>query len=251
MTAPPEPLPPAERTVGQLVGESMRLYGRRFLRAAITVGVPVALLDLLAAQFERPAAYAVAVLGGAVLVTAAYVAACLVALEPPRDRGRLAHAYAVGAVLFVPFPFLASVFVLPGLAWFALVGLSVPVILVEGAGVRAALRRSVHLARADFVHAVGGLAALAIVYFLARFGLAVLLRGQGDQTEAIAAFLSDTVVSPVLFLGAALLYVDQAARVVDSAAPTTTRARRTRNRADLHPADDPHGPGRADAQVEP
>ena len=251
MSVAPQPLPPAERTVGQLIGETIRLYGRRFVRIALTVGVPVALLDVIAAQFDRPASYAVAVVGGAILVTASYVAACLVALDPPWEPRRVAVAYGLGALLFLPFPFLASIFVLPGLAWFAFVGLSVPVLLVEGGSARAALRRSIRLARADVVHAVGALAALAIVYFLARFGLAVLLRGQGEQTEVIAAFLSDTVVSPVLFLGAALLYVDQAARVVDSGPATTTRVRRTKNGADLHPADDAHGAGRPDAQVEP
>lgn len=251
MTAAPQPLPPAERTVGQLIGEAIRLYGRRFLRAALTIGVPVALLDVIAAQFDRPQSYGVAVVGGAVLVTASWVAACLLALDVQWERRRAAVAYGLGVLLFLPFPFLASIFVLPGLAWFAFVGLSIPVLLVEGGGVRDALRRSIRLARADAAHAIGALAALAIVYFLARFGLAVLLRGQGEQTEAIAAFLSDTVVSPVLFLGAALLYVDQSARVVDSAAPQTTRVRRTKNRADLHPADDAHGPGRPDAQVEP
>jgi len=251
VTARPEPLPPAERTVGQLVGESIRAYGRRFLLSAAIVGVPVATLDLVVAQFERPASFAVAVGGGAALVTAAYVAACALVLDVPRERRRFALAFAFDAVVFLPFPFLVTAFVLPGLAWLAAVGLGVPAILVEGIGPRDALRRGVRLGLADFVHALGALAALAIVYFVARFGLAVLLRGQGEQTEAVAAFLSDVVVAPVLFLGSALLYVDQAARVVDSGPSTRTRVRRTKSRADLHPADDAHRAGRPDAQVEP
>jgi hypothetical protein len=245
VTARPEPLPPAERTVGQLIGESIRAYGRRFLLSALLVGVPVATLDLVVAQFDRPASFAVAVLGGAVLVTGAYVAACALVLDVPRGPRRFV------LVLFLPFPFLVTAFVLPGLAWFAAVGLAVPAILVEGIGLRAGLRRGVRLGLADFLHALGALAALAIVYFVARFGLAVLLRGQGEQTEAVAAFLSDVVVAPVLFLGSALLYVDQAARVVDSGPSTRTRVRRRTSRADLHPADDAHRAGRSDAQVEP
>jgi hypothetical protein len=251
VTGRPEPLPPAERTVGQLIGESIRAYGGRFLLSALLVGVPVAMLDLVVAQFERPWSFAVAVLGGAVLVTGAYVAACALVLDVPREPRRFVLALAFGAVVFLPFPFLVTVFVLPGLAWFAAVGLGVPAILVEGIGLRAALRRGVRLGFADFFHALGSLAALAIVYFVARFGLAVLLRGQGEQTEAVAAFLSDVVVAPVLFIGSALLYVDQAARVVDSGPSTRTRVRRTTSRADLHPADDAHRPGRPDAQVEP
>ena len=236
MTARPEPLPPAERTVGQLIGESIRAYGRRFLLSAALVGVPVATLDLAVAQLERPWSFAAAVLGGAVLVTAAYVAACALVLDVPRERPRFVRAFAFGAAVFLPFPFLVTAFALPGLAWFAAVGLGVPALLVEGIGLKSALRRGVRL---------------GLVYFVARFGLAVLLRGQGEQTEAVAAFLSDVVVAPVLFIGSALLYVDQAARVVDSGPSTRTRVRRTKTRADLHPADDAHRSGRPDAQVEP
>jgi hypothetical protein len=42
--------------------------------------------------------------------------------------------------------------------------------------------------------------------------LALLLRDLGDSGERIALGLADLVVSPLLFLGGALLYVDQAAR---------------------------------------
>jgi hypothetical protein len=40
-----------------------------------------------------------------------------------------------------------------------------------------------------------------------------LLRGQADAAERAAAFLGDLVVSPILYLGAALVYFDQAARL--------------------------------------
>jgi hypothetical protein len=64
----------------------------------------------------------------------------------------------------------------------------------------------------DYLHALGSLAALALVYFLTSIMLGILLRDQGDQTERIALFLSDLVLAPIVFLGAALLYFDQAAR---------------------------------------
>jgi hypothetical protein len=105
------------------------------------------------------------------------------------------------------------VFILPGLVWFAFVGLSVPAAVVEGTGVRASLARGVALGRADFVHALGSLAALAIIVFLTRAMLFILLKGFGESTERVASFVADLVVSPLLFLGAALLYFDQAARV--------------------------------------
>lgn len=249
MTAAPEALPPSERTVGQLVAETIRLYGRRFL-LCLPLGLPAAALDLVAAEVPRATGFWIALTAGPVLLTASYVGATLIAFDVPRAPRRLALAFAAGALVFVPFPLLASLFILPGLAWLALFGLVVPAILLEDRGFRDGLNRATRLARADYVHALGALAALALVYFVSRFGLAVLLRGQGDQTEAVAAFLADLVVSPLLFLGAALLYVDQAARVVDSGRPTRKRPRRA-SRADLHPADDAHGAGRPDAQVEP
>ena len=50
--------------------------------------------------------------------------------------------------------------------------------------------------------------------------VSLLLQGFADNSERAAAFLAGLVLSPVLFFGAALLYVDQAARV------GTTRAER-------------------------
>ena len=57
------------------------------------------------------------------------------------------------------------------------------------------------------------MAALALVFGVSRVALLVLLHTQGDQARNVAVVLSDLVLSPLLFLGATLLYVDQAARV--------------------------------------
>jgi hypothetical protein len=65
----------------------------------------------------------------------------------------------------------------------------------------------------DYIHAAGSLATLVILFFLMRFGLALLLESQADNTVRTAIFLSDTVLAPLLFLGGALLYVDQEARL--------------------------------------
>jgi hypothetical protein len=40
----------------------------------------------------------------------------------------------------------------------------------------------------------------------------VLLNTQGGQAREVAVVLADVVLSPLLYVGAALLYVDQAAR---------------------------------------
>ena len=198
--------------MGQLVAESVRLYGGRFW-AVLPVGLAPAALDQLLNGRSR-LEWLVAMLSvGAVLMTLAYVRASLVVLGVTADRRRLALAFGIGVVAFLPFPVLMLGFVLPGVAWLALVGLAVPVALVERTTFAQSFRRAVHLARADYVHALGSLATLVLVYFLSRTVLVLLLRGQGDQTERIALFLGDLALSPLLFLGGALLYVDQTARL--------------------------------------
>ena len=69
------------------------------------------------------------------------------------------------------------------------------------------------LFRADMLHAVGGLAALVLVFVLTRAGMAWLLRAQADNTVRISIFVADLVISPVIFLGSAIVYRDLAARV--------------------------------------
>ena len=244
--AQPEPLPPEARTVGQLVAETIRLYGRRFW-VALPLGLPVALADVTAAGLPTGGRVAILV-AAAPVFTLAYILATRVALDVRVSLRRFATAYVVGVVAFLPAALFFPWFALLSVAWLALVGLGVPAALAEERGVRAAFARGYRLGRADYIHAVGSLAALVVVFALTRIMLGFLLRDFGDQATLAAIFIADVVIAPILFLGPALLYVDQAARVVDSRA--TDRGRR-RSDADVHPADDADGPGRADAEVEP
>jgi hypothetical protein len=226
------------------VGEAMRAYGNRFW-AALAVGVPVAAINALVVAVPRGPAQLLVAAGGSVLMALSYVGACAIVLERPfRSRSALL-AYAIGVLVFIPFPFLATVFVLPGLVWLAFVGLAVPASFVEGLGVRAAFARGIRLARADFVHVLGGLAALALVVFLTQGALYFVLRELAENTRVVAAILASIVVSPLVFLGAALLYVDQDARL-------RSRDERPKERdADLPDAVHPHRKGRADPAREP
>ena len=236
----PPPLPPEDRTVGQLVGESLRFYGSRFW-ASLAIGVPVAAVNaLLWATPAGPAQLGLAAAGG-ILIAVSYVAACALVLGRPLWRRASLVAYAIGVLVFLPFPFLAAFFIFPGVLWLALVGLAVPAAVAEDLGVRAALARGVQLARADFVHALGGLATLALVVFLTQAALFFVLREYAENTQVVAAILASIVVSPVVFLGAALLYVDQEARL-------RSRDERRRERdADLPDAVQPHRKRRANA----
>jgi len=207
----PPPLPPERRTVGQLVAEAIRFYGRRFW-PSLALGLSLATLNQLAVSLPRQEQVVLTASLGAVLLSASLVGACALVADVRPPLSVVLGAVALGAVLFVPAPFLALLFVLPAVAWLALVGLAVPAYLLERRSLRSSLVRGVALARADYVHALGSLATLAITYFLTRTVLLFLLRGQADVTLRAAGFLADLVVSPLLFLGAAILYVDQAAR---------------------------------------
>jgi hypothetical protein len=208
----PPPLPPETRTIGQLVAESIRLYGRRFWYA-LPLGASVAVLEQVLIEFENEVRLLLLATVGGMLLSASYAGASALAADVRITRRTAQVAIAGGTVAFVPFPFLVLGFVLPGVAWLAFVGLVVPVAVIERLGLRDAFRRATVLARADYVHALGSLATLVILYVLTRLVLVLLLRGSGDQTERVAIFLADLVISPLLFLGAALLYFDQAARV--------------------------------------
>jgi hypothetical protein len=208
----PAALPPAERTIGQLVAESIRFYGDHFW-PCLTLGLAPAALAAVGANVSRSMAIVLSPTLFGALLSATFVGASVLVLDRrPSDR-RLLLIWLVGWLVFAPVPFLVLAFVLPGLAWLAGLGLVVPVLVVEDVPVRAAFARAWQLARADYVHAFGSLATLAIVVFLTQAVLAFILRGFGGAAVSTAFFLASVVVSPVLFVGAALLYVDQAARV--------------------------------------
>jgi hypothetical protein len=212
----PPPLPPETRTVGQLVAEAIRLYGHSF-RRALLLGLPVAVAD--AASIDLSVAeHILVLLIAAPAFTIAYALASALAADVRPPRRTWIRASLLGTLVFVPAAVFFPWFAILSVAWLALVGLVVPVTVIEDLPARAALRRAVELCRADYVHELGSLATLVIVFFLTRVVMGFLLREQADTAVRVAVFLADLVVSPLLFLGAALLYFDQAARVRSSPA---------------------------------
>jgi len=239
----PAPLPPETRTVGQLVAETLRLYGRNFV-LVLPLGLIVAAANQLALDQSRDTRIGV-LAAFAPAFTLAYAAASVLAVGRRAPLRSWGVAFAAGVVVFLPAALLFPWFALAAVAWLGLLGLVVPVAVAEGTTLRQTFPRALALGRADYVHALGSLATLVIIFALTRLALGQLLQSQADNTIRAALFLSDLVISPILFLGAAMLYLDQAARV-----GSRSRTRRRRD-ADLSDAHDAHREGRSDAQVEP
>jgi hypothetical protein len=195
----------------------MRLYGRR-LWAALLIGLPPMLAGVLLAVVadsgaSRMARLSVALAAGAPALSASYVAASVIAAGRRPPGRTLLVAFVAGVLVLLPVPFLATLLVLPALAWFALFGLAVPAAIVEDLELKQALARAVQLARADFVHVLGSLAATVIVAFVSAGVLQFLLVQFGETAAGVAAFIAIILLAPLVLFAAALLYFDQAARV--------------------------------------
>jgi hypothetical protein len=208
----PAALPPAERTIGQLVAESIRFYGDHF-GPSLRFGLAPAALAVIGAHVSRRTALVLSPTLFGALLSATFVYASMVVLAIGPSRSRVLVAWLAGWIAFAPVPFLVLAYVVPGLLWLAAIALLVPVLVAESVPLQSAVARAWRLARADYVHQVGSLLTLAIVVLLTQAVLAFILRGFGDAAVWVAYFLASVVVSPLLFIGAALLYVDQAARV--------------------------------------
>jgi hypothetical protein len=203
-------IPPAEQTIGQLVANTLRFYAAHFW-PSLALGFGPAVLAAVAAHIPRGPALAVAAGGGLLVFTASYVAASAMVVGQETSRRTLVDAFVAGAIVYLPAPVLFVAF-LPGVVWFALIGLAVPAAVAESLGVGNALGRGFALGRADFVHALGTVGTLGLLVFLTGQAMGLAIYGVSGHALDAAAFLSTLVLTPVLFLGAAHLYEHQAAR---------------------------------------
>lgn len=220
----PAALPPVSRTVGQVVAESIDLYRSRF-GACVALGLPVAVVDQLIV--DRPVDERIAVLVvAAPFFSLAYAAACAIRQGERPPLRRWLVAVAAGTLTFLPAAALFPWFALGAILYLGLAAHAVPAAMAEGTTLVGSLRRTIQLGRADYVHAAGSLATLALLFGLTRLALGLLLRSQADNTLRVSIFLADLVIAPVLFLGGAVLYLGLSARV------GTTREDRRRLRAE-------------------
>jgi hypothetical protein len=238
----PPPLPPERRTVGQLVAEAIRIYGVHFVKA-LPLGLAVSVVNQVTLGLGRLDIAAVLVVA-APLFTLAYAYASQLVTGRKASLRSLLVALGVGTLLFVPAALLFPWFALAAVLWLALVGLAVPAAIAEDASFTGSFRRGLELGRVDYIHAAGSLATLVILFFLARLALALLLESQADNTVRVALFLADTALGPLVFVGSALLYVDQEARL-------RSRGERGKERdAHVPDAHDPDREGRPDPSRE-
>jgi hypothetical protein len=207
----PPALPPATRTVGQLVAESMKFYGDRFW-AVIPLGLPLAIVDQITIGQETATSIVAFAVAAPVFAASYAYASTMVSTSAPGRRAWLV-AVGVGSLVFLPAAFLLPWFSLAAVVWLALFGFAVPAAISEGRGPGAAVRRSIELARGDIVHAIGGLATLVVLYGLTQRLLLQVLHSEADNTVRVSILLADVVLAPLLFVGPALLFVDLAARL--------------------------------------
>ena len=226
----------------------MKLYGARFW-PSLALGIGPALFGVADRELDGAVRAIFDIAIGPLVFSASYGAA--VALVRPIGRGRyVLVGLAAGFVAFLPLCLARLFGDFPGInliavAWLAFFCLAVPAALVERRGFVDALRRGVQLARADYIHVLGSLATLIITIFLTGLVLFFTLRALSDQALRVAALLALLVLTPIFLLGAAILYVDQEARVESGSRP-----RRKRD-ADVHSAFESDGAGRSDVEIEP
>jgi len=212
--------------LGEVLTETVRLYGER-IWTALGLGLFVALTLLLGAATGNFVGF-VAVFSLA--FTAAWAAAARLVAG---DRFREAWAQVVlRAPVLLVLTFIVSVpfalsridplLLLLAVFWLGLTGFAIPVAVLErgdGGWYRQlgfVLQRSLTLARAEYLHAVGIAAALVIVYILIGQILLQALLGFAENGRLASTVLVEIVLAPFFFIGLSVLYFDQTARALSS-----------------------------------
>ena len=222
MSPPDRPL-----KLGEILAETVSIYGER-LRAAIGLGLVYAVVVVAASLVHLAVSYVVAAL---MFTMASGVAVRLVAGDTFREGWaqvlvRFPVILILAVVVGVPFAlasYLSVLFILVAF-WLGLTVFAVPAAMVEqtrasgGAFqvVSYALERTLTLAKVDYLHATGVVAALLIINVVFNVLIAGLLIGLADNETRIAAALVQVVLAPFFFLGLSVLYFEQRARAAVS-----------------------------------
>jgi hypothetical protein len=213
-------------TLGEIFAQTTHLYGER-IWAAGGIGLIAAAAFIVRAYVGDVAGIPVI----AISITAAWAIAARVVIGESLGEAAAQAAVRSPALLVlavvaaVPFAVaLSQLFlVLVAVAWLALMGFSIPIAVVEQPPddrfvhrVGFALHRSIDLARAEYLHAVGVVAALVMGVFVVGAFLYLSLRGFAENGDLAAGALTQVVLAPFFFLGLSVLYFDQRARALSS-----------------------------------
>jgi hypothetical protein len=209
--------------LGELLAETVRLYGERFW-AGLALGTVYTAAIGAAAVVHEALYYVVA----AFMVPAAYAGAARLAAGDSFAEAwaqvavRLPLILVLALVVGLPFVLATSylVFLLIAAAWIGLIGFAVPVAVLEreherpsfAARIAYALERAVTLARTEPLHAAGVAAALVLLNYLLAGVLGGALAGYGENSRTIAGLLAQLVLAPFFFFGLSILYFEQKAR---------------------------------------
>lgn len=213
--------------LSELLAETIRLYGERF-GAAIGLGIPIAASFI--ATLVMPTLldiFPVALAFTATFAAAARVAAGDGFAEAWAQAGlRLPTLLVLTVVVAVPFALaVGQLFLLIlAVAWLGLTGFTIPVAMLERDPdaknwfdqLSYTLYRSVWLARAEYLHAVGVAAALVILEIVLGVLLASALAGFAENGREAALAITQIVLAPFFFLGLTVLYFEQKARALSS-----------------------------------
>ena len=219
--------------LGELLAETVRLYGER-LWAAAGIGA-----------FLGGAVLVAGILGELLLViaviapafTVCYAVAARIALGDPAAEAwaqvGLRAPVLAPLLIIVSLPFVLGIvdalILFFSVAWLSFVGLAIPVAMIERSPegtswfgqIGFALTRATDLARPDFLHVLGVSAALTVIYALFGPFLGLLLTGFADNGSLAARVMANGVLGPFFFLGLSLLYFEQKSRALSSPQPKT------------------------------
>ena len=212
-------------SVGEVLAATTQIYGDR-IRAALGIGAFVGaanLLDTVVPDIAFVLLFAIAN-GLAYAVAARVVAGDDFGEAWAQAFLRAPVVVVLALVTLIPYVVLgfALLAFLITAMWLGLVGFAIPAAVVETVDrgvfwrLAHALRRTLTLARVDFVHAVGCTAALVLVYLVFGTVLYRLLVGFADNDAVGAALLMQLVLAPFFFLGLSVLYFEQSARALSS-----------------------------------
>jgi len=212
--------------LGEVFAETIRVFGER-IWFAFGLGLAVAAAIGLAAAIRNDlVTVAIFTWGFAALYALAvrYVEGDSVGAALRLVGARAPVLFVLGLVVTLPLS-LGIIDPLVGLVaafWLGIMGFAIPVAVTEEATggfaqrIAGALRRSVAIGRAAYLHAVGVVAAFVIVYGILGRLLISALGGFADNGLVAAVLITEGFLLPFLFLGLAVLFFEQRSRAISS-----------------------------------